>query len=723
MTRRAIHNLKLFNKTTANLLVQNMPFVQAGAYFPDWGYTCANKSQEAEVAHWPSFWEACLLHFNKKYPKYNPAAAKFLAFFYGVVSHGVADVSWHSIAGYSEGFIEASRILEFNGSYQDAHTNADFGGDTSFARFGSFNHFESTWDYPVDDIIQVYQSLGYHVTAFQLNTCMSLGHSVLNLNKRAGQFLFPRFASMSPLLTENYFSYHHGGVIDMSVEVARCWTLMDSWIKTGRIVQPCRTMPTPSLNLLASTHRHQYFLDKSNHWSARFSVLEFISNVVGNIADNIRKVIHNTCISLGNLNIDSMTTTLSYAELGKAMAIGDFTGDGISDFALSSPGSYAEEGRVYVYYTRLKPGDVEANSDLALKPGSSFSRFGDALTVVDFNQDGIDDLVVSAPKNGGTVYIWLGKRGLGLSAQPDISIFVGDGSTIGNHLNALDLNNDGYNDLVIGSPFFSSHNLQQSGRLSVFLSGPSKTTKTFYSLADADWELFGNHSFEWFGHSSTLSTYLFVGSPGFRKSTIISGRIQAYSLNETHRKVGEISSSVKYAKFGSSIASLLGAGYSDLIAVSSVSETSHTASRVFMNIPSLLVPLQENGYQGGVIRVLNVSRIGGVHDCDDTNIRYVSINGSLSLGHLGSTLGTMNKRLVSSEPFSNAQRGRVFLFGNDNDNICFEGPRTKLKLGKSVIEYNNFLVMSSENALNSCGDDEGYGRGQVFILDKTGLFI
>ena len=75
----------------------------------------------------------------------------------------------------------------------------------------------------------------------------------------------------------------------------------------------------------------------------------------------------------------------------------------------------------------------------------SYSRFGFALAVLDINQDGIDDLIVSAPAFGaggptgiyfnnytsrypkkydGSVYIYLGVNGTGipLGASPSLTI-------------------------------------------------------------------------------------------------------------------------------------------------------------------------------------------------------------------------------------------------------------------------------------------------------------
>ncbi|WP_242335383.1 trypsin-like serine protease [Streptomyces formicae] len=85
-----------------------------------------------------------------------------------------------------------------------------------------------------------------------------------------------------------------------------------------------------------------------------------------------------------------------------ATRITDFNGDGIEDIAMSDPkatvGADAEAGVVRIVYGGGK-GVAEINQDLDWVPGGAEAGdwFGEALATVDHNEDGYTDLVVGTP--------------------------------------------------------------------------------------------------------------------------------------------------------------------------------------------------------------------------------------------------------------------------------------------------------------------------------------
>lgn len=152
VTHRALINLPPQYDNYHGAINRNLQAVEAGSFFPDWGYNCFRMGEASEEAHWPTFYLTAIAHIKEQYPaqlralrRGVPGDARFeklLAFLFGVVSHGTADITWHSLDSNTQGFIDASGKRDWGGSYSKAHTVADVGAEFVLARANDLDYFQ-----------------------------------------------------------------------------------------------------------------------------------------------------------------------------------------------------------------------------------------------------------------------------------------------------------------------------------------------------------------------------------------------------------------------------------------------------------------------------------------------------------------------------------------------------------------------------------------------------
>jgi hypothetical protein len=161
--------------------------------------------------------------------------------------------------------------------------------------------------------------------------------------------------------------------------------------------------------------------------------------------------------------------------LGKALACGDFDGDGDDELAAGAPWyelAGVREGRVMLFEwngsTLAYIGSLRQSLDGVAGAPEDGDLFGESLAVGDFDADGADDLAVGSPGedvgtilSAGAVTLFYGQAGEGLVIAGN-SIWhkdtagvpgePGAGEELGEALAAFDSNCDAYDDLAVGVP-------------------------------------------------------------------------------------------------------------------------------------------------------------------------------------------------------------------------------------------------------------------------------
>jgi hypothetical protein len=168
-------------------------------------------------------------------------------------------------------------------------------------------------------------------------------------------------------------------------------------------------------------------------------------------------------------------------QLGAALAVGDFNGDGFEDVAQGAPGEDGEAGAVLIFLGSeggITTGTMVTHAD-AGEAAEDGDRFGAAMTVGDFNFDGFEDLVVGAPGEApgadpasGAVFVFPGgvagiTQGFMLT-QADAGGSNDAGDEFGFAMATGDVDGDQFEDLIVGAPGDAPDGGPRSGSVCIY---------------------------------------------------------------------------------------------------------------------------------------------------------------------------------------------------------------------------------------------------------------
>ncbi|MFQ5456297.1 MAG: hypothetical protein ACE5EA_08865 [Nitrospirota bacterium] len=231
-------------------------------------------------------------------------------------------------------------------------------------------------------------------------------------------------------------------------------------------------------------------------------------------------------IYFGGESVDDIPDVILTGEaegdgFGYSISIGgDINNDGYDDIAVSSifnDKGGVDSGRVYIYFGGESVDDIP---DVILTGEAEGDGFGYSVSIGgDINNDGYDDIIVGSPLNNkGSAYLYLG--GIYMDNMPDL-IIKGEENDDGFGYSISiggDINNDGYSDIIIGSPF-NDANGNNAGRAYIYLGG-----KTIDSIPD--FIMTGIYKGDQFGYSVSYTGD--INRDGF--SDILIGAIRGDSV-------------------------------------------------------------------------------------------------------------------------------------------------------------------------------------------------
>ncbi|KAI8970509.1 hypothetical protein BDB01DRAFT_815445 [Pilobolus umbonatus] len=584
--------------------------------------------------------------------------------------------------------------------------------------------------------------------------CMKAAFAASKIDKEFGKMMFGYYGSKSPFLVEELYDYNRGGLHDLSESVSRCYSELINAFENGAIIEHPDVLCASYFNtdnVLSNDkclgdkntkneaedaityeyydeHSGIFTITRSNHNQVTFDdTFQLpVTTYAGSRGDNPLILIQSTdnlsfeisnlpgshCQSLNDNGLNdlyglTLILPAPTVSMGYHTVKGDFNGDDLQDMAISAPYHINDDrstGAVFIlngtealindlrndsnrYY------DIRDVSTVGLNGYDQGGRFGWSMATIDINEDGIDDLAVSAPfSQGGSVFIYLGRLHIGLLDKPDIRINIQGQEALGTKLFGADVYKNGFKDLLIGCPLCSVNGNLQAGVVHIHKSNPSNQLSELNGPDISIYNPNPDSSYDHFGESiEILHDTLLIGSPGYSSgSDQRIGRVYAYDLETYHLK-WTITGAKEFQQFGRE----MNADHDHFLAVSSPSE--ETVFRL------------QRYWQGGSVRIYDINQLeemyrrsrdaGKVGDFALQDGLTREIKGRTNAGHLGQSISFFqtennSRGLWIGEPMSDNENGRVYkwYFGDDQIKCMKNDVGLMARFGSKVTSLSNSAI-------------------------------
>ncbi|MDP2309080.1 MAG: FG-GAP-like repeat-containing protein [Pseudomonadota bacterium] len=180
----------------------------------------------------------------------------------------------------------------------------------------------------------------------------------------------------------------------------------------------------------------------------------------------------------------TLTAEAAGDQFGSVAAAGDVNNDGYADVIVGAAGHATSTGRVYLYLGSST--GVSGTAATTLTGEAEWDNFGSVMGAGDVNNDGYDDLIIGGAAARADVYLG-SSAGVSGTAATTLTGVVSSETLGGSVSRAGDVNDDGFGDIIVGA---SGHE-RSTGRAYVFhgssagLSSTADTTLTGAVVGDA----------------------------------------------------------------------------------------------------------------------------------------------------------------------------------------------------------------------------------------------